>query len=135
MEYYLMTNRDNRFYVLMGPFLSRRKIVNEIGGNIWDDDNKEWIIAVDNKNIVAGFGAILKKGQIAYLCSAYVIPKYRHMGLYRILLSRRIARCYELNMKIIKVTATEKAKKELSKTFHFNKKYGKFYKYEREIMQ
>ncbi|HEU4752519.1 MAG TPA: ParB/RepB/Spo0J family partition protein, partial [Armatimonadota bacterium] len=35
-----LTNQDPEFYPLLGPYLSRREIVAELGGSVWDDDGK-----------------------------------------------------------------------------------------------
>lgn len=67
----VLTNADPDFYPLMGPYLSRRSIVDAIGGPVWDDDGKTWAVAiVDGK--VAGFCGLTVTGRKAVACSAYV---------------------------------------------------------------
>ena len=67
-----MTNQDPDFYRIVGPWLSRREIVDELGGPVWDDAGKEWIIA-------HGAGGPL--GMVAFhegmVCSLYVSPGQR----------------------------------------------------------
>lgn len=84
-----LTNQDERFYPLMGPFLSRREIVKELGSPVWDDDGKRWFLAMQGKRVV-GFAALRKVGQHQSLVSAYVLPEARKSGAYRALLEARI---------------------------------------------
>lgn len=85
-----VTNRDKAFYPLMGPFLSRRAIVKEIGAPIWDDDNKTWYVALDGRN-VAGFAAVRDDGDKGVTFqSAYTLPEHRRRGVYRFLLTARL---------------------------------------------
>jgi hypothetical protein len=84
-----MTNRTRGFYALLGPFLARREVVAEVGGHMWDDDDKTWFVAVDGKTVV-GFCAArpAAKGVTSYL-SAYVAPSSRRAGVYRVLWQAR----------------------------------------------
>jgi len=41
-----LTNADEGFYDLVGPYLSRRHVVRELGSSVWDDDRKVWYLAV-----------------------------------------------------------------------------------------
>jgi hypothetical protein len=86
-----MTNRTRGFYALMGQYLSRREIAAEIGGTVWDDDDKTWFVATIGGK-VAGFCAArpAAKGRTAYL-SAYVLPGHRRAGVYRALWQERRA--------------------------------------------
>lgn len=81
-----VTNRDPKFYALLGRFLSRREIVRELGHPIWDEDEKRWWIAMAGKQVV-GFAAL--KGEV--LCSAFVVPEYRKQGIYARLVRDRVA--------------------------------------------
>jgi GNAT superfamily N-acetyltransferase len=81
----VLTNRAQGFYALMGPFLARREIVADLGGHLWDDDDKTWFIATSaDRKTVYGFCAArpAARGRTAYL-SAYVLPDYRRQGVYR----------------------------------------------------
>lgn len=77
---HLLTNADPQFYAVMGPFLSKREIVKELGFSVWDDDGKAWIVArVDGA--VAGFCGVLVGKGIAQVTSFYVLPAYRKQGI------------------------------------------------------
>lgn len=57
-----MTNKDENFYKYMGKFFGSRLIQNQTNDRIYDDDNKEWYIYLEegsakafvsiNKNII-----------------------------------------------------------------------------------
>ena len=85
----MMTNEDPDFYNIMGPYLSQREIVRELGGPIWDDSGKLWFIAID-ENEVVGFAAIVIKGKRARFCSDWVRLEYRNLGIYDALMHSRI---------------------------------------------
>jgi hypothetical protein len=78
-----MANRSRGFYTLMGPYLARREIVAELGGHLWDDDDKTWFVATIGCR-VAGFCAArpAARGVTTYL-SAYVLPEHRRGCVYR----------------------------------------------------
>lgn len=80
-----LTNRSRSFYRLMGPFLARREVIAEIGGPIWDDDDKVWFIALVDGAVI-GFCAARpgRSGRTVYQ-SAYVAPDWRKQGVYRAL--------------------------------------------------
>jgi ribosomal protein S18 acetylase RimI-like enzyme len=99
MKIQRITNEHADFYVLMGPFLAKRAIAKEIGdgvladGVIWDDDGKQWFIAMQEDE-VAGFATMLPKSKGRYLlCEAYVLPSYRDQGLYTRLIEERLNCC------------------------------------------
>jgi len=87
-----MTNEHPDFYRLAGPFLSRREIVKELGGPIWDEDGKLWFFAM-RKGKVAGFATMTVKGQINVFQEAYVLPEYRGQGIHADLIDARITHC------------------------------------------
>jgi hypothetical protein len=82
-------NHDPRFYPLIGPYLSRREVVREIGGPIWDDPGKTWWVALRSGK-VAGFAATIDLGRKVRFVSAYTIPDQRRSGIYRALLAARL---------------------------------------------
>lgn len=84
-----MTNQDDRFYDTLGPYLSRRDIVAELGAPIWDDDGKEWFCAYRGRKLV-GFAARRTHGKHMALVSAYVLPEHRRSGVYTALLRARV---------------------------------------------
>lgn len=83
-----MTNRTRGFYALMGPWLSRRHVVADLGGPCWDDDTKQWWIAVDGSEVAGFCAATVKAGYVAWQ-SAYVAEPYRRQGVYRQLWTAR----------------------------------------------
>ena len=68
-----LTNANPEFYPLVGPWLARREIVEELGGPVWDDDDKHWIIAHNEKDGLLGMVAV-RRGMV---CSLYVSPGAR----------------------------------------------------------
>jgi len=105
-----MTNADEGFYQTLGPFLSRRDIVTEIGAPIWDDDGKEWFVAKIGRKI-AGFAATRKVGKHMSLVSAYVLHEFRGQGVYASLVAARLKALGDVH---IKAVATESAAKALT---------------------
>ncbi len=87
---WVLTNQDPRFYPLLGPYLSRRAIVAELGGPVWDDDGKTWWVAVDHDGAVAGFCAA-SAGDPVVLESAWVPAGRRHGKVYQRLFAARLA--------------------------------------------
>lgn len=65
------TNADADFYVLLGPFLANREVHKALGGVPWDDDDKTWIIALDDDKRVVGFAAVARRGKKATVESLY----------------------------------------------------------------
>lgn len=97
-----VTNNDDDFYTLIGPYLARRSIAKELGGNVWDDDGKVWYVALmDGK--VCGFVAALYKQNKVTFCSDYILPEFRNAGIYNKLFATRLSDCKD---NIIMATAT-----------------------------
>lgn len=86
-----MTNKDQAFYPTIGPFLSRRALVAELGGPVWDDDGKVWFVATGPDGEVCGFGAYVEAGSAITFCSAWVAPGSRRRGVYQAILDARLA--------------------------------------------
>ncbi|MFW6033945.1 MAG: GNAT family N-acetyltransferase [bacterium] len=76
------SNRDREFYRLLGPFLARREIEREIGYRLYDDDDKVWYVALDERGAVVGFCAARQTRTHAAFSSAYVVPSRRREGVY-----------------------------------------------------
>jgi len=85
-----MTRDDESFYSIMGPFLSNREIVKELGAPVWDDPGKIWLIAIARGNPV-GFAAIEPRKDNAVFVSAWVSPDFRGQGIYDRLVQERVA--------------------------------------------
>lgn len=67
-----MTNDDPRFYMLLGPLIARREVVEELGSPVWDDDDKTWLIAHNDEGTL-GFVAFQPRARNRWLlCSLYV---------------------------------------------------------------
>lgn len=86
-----LTNEDPDFYQLMGPFLSRREIVKELGFPVWDDDGKTWYVSIGDDGAVEGFAAAKSESKGTLFCSDYVLPGYRHQGVHDALMAARLA--------------------------------------------
>lgn len=88
-EVIALTNADERFYPLLGPFLARREVVREVGAPLWDEDGKAWV-AITQGGKVAAFGAIANGNGHARFTSDYVLPAHRGGGLHRRLIRERL---------------------------------------------
>lgn len=84
-----MRREDADFHRIMGPYLSRREIVRELGSPVWDDAGKVWYIALDDD--VLGFAACIVRRARLVWCSDYVRPRFRGRGVYRALFEARLA--------------------------------------------
>lgn len=84
-----LNNQDAEFYPLLGPFLARREVVDAVGGPLWDDDEKQWFVAMEGRQ-VAGFGAVLVSGENASLCSDYLVPGVGHAEVRDLLIAARM---------------------------------------------
>lgn len=86
-----LTNRDPRFYPMLGPFLARRDVEKEIGYKVYDDDGKEWLIAVDDGQ-VAGFCYLWPRPKGRYqIGSCYVKEESRRKGVFGKLLKEALS--------------------------------------------
>ena len=94
-----MTNKSDGFYELIGPLLSKRKIVAELGYPIWDDDMKRWWIAHIDGSVI-GVVALMNNT----VCSLYVIPQQRGKLAGTTMLVKLIL---EANGSGLKATATD----------------------------
>jgi GNAT superfamily N-acetyltransferase len=102
-----MTNADPRFYHLVGPFLARRAIAKELGGPLWDEDAMRWFIAVGRDQRVYGFGVLREVARVIWFDNTYVLPEWRGRGVYRALLSARLAVCPPGS--VVRAVATSKS--------------------------
>jgi hypothetical protein len=92
------SNADDGFYELVGPLLSRREIVKELGNPVWDDDGKQWTVAIAGDDVL-GICAAHKKS----ICSFYVKPGNRGMTIGYALLYE----CLKNNPDVTNAVATE----------------------------
>jgi GNAT superfamily N-acetyltransferase len=93
-----MSNDDPEFYNFIGPFLSRREIVKDLGNAVWDDDDKQWTIAVTDEDVL-GICAAHKNS----VCSFYVKPGNRGMTIGYALLHE----CLKANPEVTSAVATD----------------------------
>lgn len=124
-----MSNAHHKFYNTIGPFLSRREIVKELGCNVWDDDDKVWYVATKDGE-VCGFVAAKRQGNNILFCSDYVRPKYRGQGIYSVLFATRL---YDYKNESVIATVTSKALDiYLANGFIETGKRGKYYMVKRD---
>ncbi len=57
-----LTNEEPDFYPTLGPFLASRAVHHAVGGPIWDDDTKTWLVATDRHGNVTGFISVAAHG-------------------------------------------------------------------------
>jgi GNAT superfamily N-acetyltransferase len=62
---------------MVGPYLSRREIVAELGSPVWDDDEKQWYVADSATLGVLGLCAVHRDA----VCSFYVNPDSRRQTI------------------------------------------------------
>jgi GNAT superfamily N-acetyltransferase len=98
-----MTNEDEAFYPTVGPFLSRRSIVAELGAPVWDDDAKVWHVAVAETGETLGI--VGRRGP--EVCSLYVPPEKRGLLIGAALLH---AAATEAGDQQLRATVTEAGK-------------------------
>ncbi len=108
----VMTNADHEFYPTLGPYLSRRTVVAELGGPVWDDDDKTWFVVMVAGQL-AGFSAVTLALPVATLCSAYVLPEFRGQGVYHHMLAERVSYAHDHGAQILKTTATPTSRNTL----------------------
>jgi len=103
----VMENTDERFYSIMGKFLSKREIVKEIGINVWDDDNNKWFVVCDTDDKVMGFASVSIKNELGKINTLYVLPEYRKKGIGKTILSAILKYSSENKILKLSVTSTE----------------------------
>ena len=82
-----------------------RGIANELGGAIYNDNCDEWLLVVQNDDVM-GFSGYDKTGDTFTFKRAYVFKKYRRIGIYREMFKRRYERAIELGCKILQAKTT-----------------------------
>ena len=48
-----MTNQDEEFYKYMGKFFGSRLVERQVNDRIYDDDSKQWYIALEEEKVTA----------------------------------------------------------------------------------
>lgn len=69
----VLTNTDRQFYPTLGPFLASRDVVKAVGGPVWDDDAKTWLVVVKGREVL-GFVAVAARGARTVVESLYTSP-------------------------------------------------------------
>lgn len=80
LEIASMSNSHEEFYQIMGPFLSRRDVVGELGHPVWDEDARVWTLARMVGELV-GFVAALPAKEGWHVGSLWVCPSSRRSGV------------------------------------------------------
>jgi hypothetical protein len=68
-----LTNADQAFYPLLGPYLARREVHAALGGELWNEDGKTWIVALRDGELV-GFLGWRPDKNLVRIESLYVVP-------------------------------------------------------------
>ncbi|MGG1673959.1 GNAT family N-acetyltransferase [Paenibacillus sp. NRS-1783] len=110
---YVQTDRDQEgFYSLMGPFFGNRAAAKELGMPIWNDPDRQWIVAIDSaasRPIACASIEFLKTKGKAVLKSAWVEPAFRHNGVYARLCLERFRIAQEHGVHTLTATVTDKS--------------------------
>jgi len=83
-----ISNTNPDFYSVIGPYLSRREIVKELGYTIGDENDKTWFVSLD-KDRVLGWVVAIPSKKVVIFYSDYVLPEYRENGIYSQLYNER----------------------------------------------
>lgn len=119
----ITNNLHNDFYELMGKFLCKREIYKEVGINLWDDNDKTWIISTsifDGYTVVSGFSSFSIKNNTCKFDLIYVLPEFRGKGIGESIAQETIRYC-----KINKVTKITGVFNDNSKGIHLKLGYVK----------
>lgn len=90
----VMVNTDPGFYGIMGPVFGSREIEKELGGKVYDDQDRVWFVA-RHEGSLAGVCSYETKSKKAYLKSDYVYPEFRGQGLWNKLCDMRERAAFE----------------------------------------
>lgn len=133
IEIRIMTNKDEGFWPVLGPFLSSRAVAGDLGGPIYNDDGRVWFVASLN-GCLAGIAAVDVKRSAGVLKHAYVYPQYRKRGVYSQLLQTRMEYIKDLGLAKIKTRAAPTtAHRFVAMGFVEVGRRGKYVDYEKEI--
>ena len=122
------TNKSIDFYKYMGKYLANRTIVKELGMPVWDDDNKNWVLAFEKGECVAFSSYVIERNK-AVLKSSWVSPVYRGKRIYAQMLEIRLSIILKIqHIKIVESTATEMSKgSHIRNGFEIVRMKGKYY--------
>jgi len=100
----VIDNTSPGFYALMGPYFGSRAVAKELGGSIWDDAGKVWVVAIKDSRCIGFCAYVVNKTHIQF-CSDYVSREVRQRGVYAVLFSERLS----LTTGICRAMVTEKS--------------------------
>lgn len=108
---YIRTDREQPdFYNLMGPFFGSRQVAKDLGMPIWNDPDREWVVAVaDGKPIACSSIEFLKTKGKAAMKSGWVHPDWRGKGIYNRMFEERLKIAAEHGIKVLTATVTDKS--------------------------
>jgi len=77
------------FWPNIGPLITDRGIIKELGNNIYHEPNKIWFLGFLNNDII-GFCALSATLKTATLKHDFILPDYRGKGFYSVLYDYRL---------------------------------------------
>lgn len=103
---------EKDFYNLMGPFFGNRQVAKDLGMPIWNDPDREWVVAIDvDADLPIGCASIqfLKTKGKAAMKSGWVHPECRGQGIYNRMFEERLKIAAERGIKVLTAVVTEKS--------------------------
>lgn len=101
---------ESDFYNLMGPFLGNRQVAKDLGMPIWNDPNRDWVVALANgRPIACASIEFLNTPGKAVIKSGWVHPDWREQGIYNRLFKERLKIAREYGVKVLTATVTDKS--------------------------
>jgi len=113
-----LNNHSKNFYNLMGASFGSRFIEKQIGLKVYDDENKEWVIALLDSKLV-GFCSL----QVRTVSDCFVFPHYRGNGIFDAMLNDLI----NLDKSYRAVCTNMSVRAFLKRNFLIKKKTKNFY--------
>jgi len=94
------------FWEYIGPVIANRQYMQEMGGNIYTEDNKMWFLGFDiETDLFIGFCALSVDKKTAHLKHDFILPEFRGKGFYSELYQTRLSwikvKHSELNIKTV----------------------------------
>jgi len=79
------------FWEHIGPIIANRQHIQEIGSNIYTEENKIWFLGFDIKTeFFIGFCALSIDKKTAHLKHDFILPEFRGKGFYSELYQNRL---------------------------------------------
>jgi len=113
-----------QYYIKM---FGDRNITNALGVANHHDDSEEWLVAVQNGELL-GFSGYEITGSTFILKRSYVFPKYRMLGIYGRMVDARLSKAVNIDkIKVIQATCTYMSRHQFEKRNFKAIKYFKKY--------